>query len=761
MNSDHLDEDSDHSDCVMYLKKLEIHGFKSFASKVALLFEPGITSVVGPNGSGKSNIADSLRWAFGEQSMKLLRSRKAEDVIFVGSEGKARLGSCEVNVYFDNVDHKMPLAYEEVVIGRRLSRSGDSEYLINGTQVRLLDIQELLLKSGFGNTSYCVIGQGMIDQLVLGGPVAIKEMIEEAAGIKPYYFKRARTLRRLERTEANLVQVNALVSEIEPRLRSLKRQAKKLERRAEIEQELKAALILHFGQLLKSLERQTTDQKNKEAVFDKQLLDLTEEIKSLLGDIENEEKVFQGGGEGYKKLQVALADLYREKQKCLEDQVKLQGQLQASRLQGPGVPRVNWASLKAKFKNAYDRLKNLLRDFGNFENNFPALKQEVGETEKLLSVVWLELQEDESNKRKEEEGKLMEEQIKKAELAVGVLSQRIAETEQEQREAAEAEALRKSQLFVKDRLLRNKQETLVKTRDAKNQLLVELARLDARKEGIEDEAKNELGADFLARVFEVKTQMAPAGLTEKIANLKRQLMDIGGVDDMVQTEYQETEERYQYLTSQSDDLEKGMKDLRTVVLELDEIIKKQFHEAFGKISEKFSDYFRILFSGGKATMSLVKTKSFPSPYPLPSGERDEGRGPEEEGADEERQIKEEIAGIEIRATPPGKRLAGLSALSGGERALTSIALLCAILATYPSPFVVLDEVDAALDEANSIRFGKILGTLSHRTQFITITHNRETMRQSHTLYGVTMREDGVSKVLSLKLQEAAAYGSKN
>ena len=123
--------------------------------------------------------------------------------------------------------------------------------------------------------------------------------------------------------------------------------------------------------------------------------------------------------------------------------------------------------------------------------------------------------------------------------------------------------------------------------------------------------------------------------------------------------------------------------------------------------------------------------------------------------------KAEIVGIEIRATPPGKKLAGIAALSGGERALTSIALLSSLLATFPSPFVVLDEVDAALDEANSIRFGKILGTLAHKTQFITITHNRETMRQSHTLYGVTMGDDSVSKVLSLKLDQAAVYSTKN
>src|SRR3989338_7512404 len=223
----------------MHLKKLEIQGFKSFAKKMVLEFEPGITAVVGPNGSGKSNIADSLRWVFGEQSMKLLRGKKAEDVIFAGSSQKARLGAAEVMAYFDNTDHRMAIDFEEVMIGRRVYRDGNSEYILNGSVVRLLDIETLLARSGFGNTSYWVIGQGTIDQLILRGPAAIKELIEEAAGIKPYYIKRERTLRRLEITSVNLEQARALMAEIEPRLKSLRRQAKRLEQREDLEKELR------------------------------------------------------------------------------------------------------------------------------------------------------------------------------------------------------------------------------------------------------------------------------------------------------------------------------------------------------------------------------------------------------------------------------------------------------------------------------------------------------------------------------------------
>jgi len=227
------------------------------------------------------------------------------------------------------------------------------------------------------------------------------------------------------------------------------------------------------------------------------------------------------------------------------------------------------------------------------------------------------------------------------------------------------------------------------------------------------------------------------------------------VDDLTIQEYKETKERYEYLTSQSGDLKKAVDDLRKVVGELDAIIKKQFQNGFDTINESFSEFFRILFSGGRARMTLLMEQKIQKQEKL-EGEA-EVEEESKEDLEEEKEalpVKEVLTGIDIKATPPGKKLASIATLSGGERALTAIALLMAILSSYPSPFIVLDEVDAALDEANSIRMGKILSKLAHQTQFITITHNRETMRQSKTLYGVTMGDDGISKVLSIKLDRA-------
>jgi len=752
----------------VHLKKLEIYGFKSFAKKTILEFEPGCTAVVGPNGSGKSNIADSLRWVFGEQSMKLLRGKVSSDVIFAGSDQKSRLGAAEVMAYFDNRDHKMAIDYDEVMIGRRVYRDGNSEYVLNGSVVRLLDIEDMLFRSGFGNTSYWVIGQGMIDQLILRGPGAIKELVEEAAGITPYYLKRERTLRKLEQTALNLEQAGALISEIEPRLRSLRRQAKRLEAREDLEKEMGDLQISYYGQIFQGLDHQLKEVEQKLEIFDKQIAATGQDIADLSQSADQQEKHSKDRSESYKKVKAELDILQKARLKLLEELAMIRGKLKAEQDQAKKNVSIDIEQLKFKFKTAYQRLLNLFADFDLEEaGRVRALFEEVSrvfdgaESAKNIETVLADLQKDEDRLNKEIEN----------------LFAKISKLEEDFTAYNKEEEEVKAQLFVKERLLRNKQEQVVKISEAKNQLAVEQAKLATRRDSYEQEAAAALGSEFRKLFAEHKLNHSLSDLQERIGKLKKQLEMIGGVDELLVQEYKETEERYTHLTEQSDDLEKGVKDLRTVIAELDEVIKKEFHEAFVKISDKFAEYFRLLFSGGKATMTLLRERpviveageetseediTSPNPGVPQNRTRFWGGSPSSRGGETgEVAGKLEIVGIEIRATPPGKKLGGISALSGGERALTSIALLSAILSMNPSPFVVLDEVDAALDEANSIRFGKILGTLAHKTQFITITHNRETMRQSHTLYGVTMGNDSVSKIISLKLEQAAVYSTKN
>ena len=235
------------------------------------------------------------------------------------------------------------------------------------------------------------------------------------------------------------------------------------------------------------------------------------------------------------------------------------------------------------------------------------------------------------------------------------------------------------------------------------------------------------------------------------------------MDEETQNEYQETKTRYDFLKEQSTDLEQAIKSLEQIIEELDKSIKEQFDKAFKEINREFQKYFKVLFNGGQAELLKVSAEEIKKEE-KEQAESAEGQvQPEEEGilaqADKfEKRIKEReresYSGIEIKAVPPGKKIKTISMLSGGERALTSIALICAIIYNNPSPFIVLDEVDAALDEANSERFNSILEELAKKTQFIVITHNRVTMHYSHVLYGVTMGDDGISKLLSVKLADA-------
>jgi chromosome segregation protein len=820
----------------MYLKKLELHGFKSFAHKTTLSFDPGMTAVVGPNGSGKSNVADALRWVMGEQSLKLLRGKKSEDVIFAGSDKKSKLSMAEVALTFDNKDRKIPLEYSEVVISRRLFRNGDSEYLINNQRARLLDIVDALLASGFGATNYAVIGQGTIDQMVMAGPMEIKTLVEEASGVKPYYIKRDKAHRRLIHTEENLSSVSALIQEIEPRLRSLKRQSKRMEERASVVNELLGLQLQYYGHEFYLLDGELKPLQEQSKLKTQKISDLGHEIENFQKELEKEEQENKTSADFAYELSKKINLLEQKKYNLQESLAEVRGKLKADMVPG-SIDEKSLSVEKLDLERQMNNLETRKRDlnlslekdesfFNELKNKLAGLAKLNGKTDVRFLIMEFEQEfrtvleklslnniEEIKNKLKEILSRLT--QIKDAELGATkedlahelhslelkmVEQKTLLHTYTEQIESGVAklnqiksllknkpegfknelfkqeseysnqlsdvtkqltelqsslgtleieEKKKKSFLVAEEKKFRVKNSDLNSLKEEQNKIAIELARIETKLEGLNKESQEILGSKFEEVKKHQISEIDPA-VGDKISKLKHQLELTGSIDQSVLNEYRETQERYDYLTSQSKDLAKAVEDLHSVIEELDEIIKTQFNDAFNKIAAKFTEYFRILFNGGQAQMSLLRAEVEPS-------EESEA----EDSEDLEKELpkpnkKTEIVGIEIKATPPGKKLTNITSLSGGERALTAIALLCSFLASYPSPFVVLDEVDAALDEANSVRFAKILGTLAHRTQFVTITHNRETMRQAHTLYGVTMDDHGVSKILSLKLEKAEA-----
>ncbi|MBU1037068.1 AAA family ATPase [Patescibacteria group bacterium] len=864
----------------MYLSKLEIQGFKSFAEKAVLEFNHDLTAIVGPNGSGKSNITDAIRWVLGEQSLKLLRGKKSGDVIFSGSQKKARLGFAEVNLYLNNEDHSASIDYQEVLITRRIYRDGENEYLINKNKVRLSDVQLLLAKTNFGQRTYAIIGQGMIDSILTASPQERKNFFDEATGVLQYQIKKEQALNKLEHSQENLEQSQRLLAEIEPRLRSLNRQVKKLERREGVAKNLLELQNRYYSYLYHDLTNQQTSSNEKLTKLETEKKHLETQLKE--GQLQLEQLQHQDTqADAFQKLQEQLSYLSNQKNNLLQELALVKGKIDLD-LTKLGKVDLVWAKhqqaeidnnlsftekqltenssqiekLSEQLEEKTNQQQELSREYqklqehlfqvqkslasddslslSKIQNHLNSLYQKqqqflktistikdltqlsdlkkaaeeiTQETSKLIERIkddnkadWqemtkiqtelsgfltnkdsliseiqnlkinLEIAKQKEKQFTEQRQKLTEEKRKieleftstsgQSTINQKLLQQKLqleekiseidSQLEEGQKQLAgfsQQQHQSKNKFFSLQKNLRDLQIKLDLQNNEYQELKISLAKIETKKEDLDHEVISETDNNF--KLIPEKISLDLGEASAEINRFKNQLAIIGGIDQEVIKEHQEVKSHYDFLKTQSIDLEKAITACRQIIEELEEKIKKQFESAFEKINEHFSKYFRILFNGGKAKLILQK-KQLIEEEPEISEDQEDQQAKDKIPATKK---KYEI-GIEIQATPPGKKLNSLNVLSGGEKALTSIALISAIIAQNPPPFVVLDEVDAALDEANSGRFIKIIDDLSHKTQFICITHNRVTMQQAAILYGITMGDDSVSKLLSINLTEA-------
>ena len=296
----------------MYLKRLELQGFKSFADRTVLEFKPGITAVIGPNGSGKSNISDAIRWVLGEQSMKSLRGAKSEDIIFAGTQSRKSLGFAEVSMVIDNEDGGLPIEYSEVTVTRKLYRTGESGYFINKVPCRLKDVLELFMDTGIGKDGYSIIGQGKVDEILSNKSEDRRHIFEEAAGIVKYRARRKESEKKLEQTKINLIRINDILAEIESNLEPLKLQAEKAKKFLDLREELKNIEIGLFLYKIDTYKEKLEKIKNDKEIFESQLTQeneklekmqelkekLKQEIDNLTEEIENSLKIKDGSLEG-------------------------------------------------------------------------------------------------------------------------------------------------------------------------------------------------------------------------------------------------------------------------------------------------------------------------------------------------------------------------------------------------------------------------------------------------------------------------------
>jgi chromosome segregation ATPase len=722
-----------------FLKRLELNGFKSFANRTILEFPAGIVAVVGPNGSGKSNLVDAVRWLLGERDAKNLRGGKGEDLIFAGTEKRARIGMASASLYFENKNKFFPVDFEEVVVTRQISRSGESKYFLNKSEILLRDLIDFFAKARLGSRGLIIIGQGDSDLFIRSTPMERREMIEEILGLREYQIKRADAERRLKNTRINLEKTQALIEEILPHLRSLKRQTNRWEKRGEFIEELKTLEDQFFGFQLEEIAHRSkavmatiAENRAKFEILEKErraaeahqaeIESNQPEEKKSLANIKNEIRILFEKRSGIQKdlgrleAQVEMAQSSRTAvapKGASDESEKLLGLIQKIRGELERALDVDELELRALVESLVEEIDLTLEEKSERKPGaVPAgLRDELKKMTASLAELEKELGALREKERSLEEGQEGFYQIfKSAVAAVQAAKNRIGEWENYNRE----HQLEKERLDLR-----------------REELFRQIEQAGRRPEEFRSGAQGGLHAGELA------------DLEKGIFRLRGDLASIGEIDQALVKEATDTESRYAFLSKESEDLSKAVADLTGLMRELSEKIKTEFDKSLGKINEEFGKFFGLMFGGGTAKLKVNKISK------VIKGEGGEDTVSDAEGEDE---VIEEDGGVDIDVRLPRKKIASLDALSGGERSLVGIAALFAMVSVSPPPFLMLDEIDAPLDERNARRFSDMLREFSKRTQFIVVTHNRATMEAAEILYGVTLAEDGTSKVVSLKFE---------
>ena len=971
----------------MYLKEIEISGFKSFADKINLTLDNNITCVVGPNGSGKSNVVDAIRFVLGEQSVKSLRGDNLmSDVIFGGSKNRNPMHVASVSLTFDNTDHFLNVPYTSVSVKRRLYKTGDNEYFLNGDKCRLKDIVDLFLDSNIGRDSFNIIGQGDIAKILSNSPNERRVVIEEAAGILKYKKRREEAIKKLDKTNLNLERINDIITEVELRVEPLKKQSEKakeyIETKNNLEkvevsllaaditslnlkyQEIKKSIkdkeenLIHLNTVLnnpeidslklKELElSKIIQEKNNELIkltkekeeinskriiykermkYDSNDIKIHENIEYLKEQnlkIDNKLKILNKDIEinSKKKSEIesllnnfidSINDLRNKKDNIIKeynnakkDILDLNNQIDIIKnnissnvylnnnvkkiLDNPKLTgiidalmnliKVNNTYQKAfdvvslsnknflvskdeySIKEAINYLKNnnlgratflpiniikpknidnitlskikinddylgvlsdfleydkeytniILNQYGNIlvvknlddanklskkiDNKYrivsldgdvihvggsvtggslndikstSGLNNKLGELEEKLKLktdtlnhleVNISTMDNEINDidrniytKRSELLKLLDEKNNiinsKTELETEINNNKLelnSLTKEDNNDnldkdyydkSLECELLEKNILeYVneKDNIQNklseieaiNKENRLEYSNIDKevNNLKIELSKLDNKL----DQYLNILNTEYNLTYEKAKNDFILdidiEEAREKVKKYKNILKEIGMVNLDSIKEFEEVNDRYTYLSSERDDLYHAKEMLYSIIEDMDEVMQKDFLDTFKELEIEFKKVYRELFKGGDASLSLTNPNN----------------------------ILE--TGVDIIASPPGKKLKTVTLLSGGEKTLTAISLLFAILNIRKVPFCVFDEVEAALDEANVDNFGTYLNNYKEKTQFLLITHKKRTMEYAKTLYGITMQESGVSKLVSVKLED--------
>ncbi|HEU4944122.1 MAG TPA: AAA family ATPase [Solirubrobacterales bacterium] len=772
----------------MYLRSIEMKGFKSFPERAKLEFSPGVSVIVGPNGSGKSNITDAVLWALGEQSPGAIRGASMQDVISAGGKGIGQRRAAEVEVTIDNAEGRAATELSEIAVKRTLDRSGEGGYRLNGARCRLVDVTEVLSDTNLGREMHSVISQGRVESIVHSKPRERRLLVEEAAGLGKHRKRRRRAELKLRAAGDNLDRALDLEREARARLRPLKRQAQAAELGARIEREelgLRGQLVaeeLRFGaDRAAAAEKAASEARAQRAAIEKTLAEVSEKRRAA------EER---------------FAARDRERTQAWGVLTKLRGEQQRIAIRATGLADRE-GDIGARLDALRTELGPLTLDVGGSEaapgERARKLEEELDEIDAGLSGAADGLRRARSAEASESARETAlgavrsgaERATRHARRAEGLLGERAREVLRKRLAAGEellddvraaAAAAAAAETAIRTRVERIEkrvvggegdsdeiaeemracsqreyelQTEMTAASDRLTEVEVEAAHLGDRRA----EAAKELASIAERLGEEVEPATAALGEEERaeidrrLERLERRRAQIGPVNPLAEREYEEAREHVESLQAQREDTERGMRELETLIRDIDREIERAFEQTFEATAKNFEEMVEHLFPGGRGRLRRVSLR----PVRDAEAEGEESPGAEAEEGEEGEEEREEL-GVEIEVTPAGKSTRKLSLLSGGEKSLVAIAFVFAVFLARPCPFYILDEVEAALDDANIDRFLQLIRRFSDRAQFVIVTHQKRTMDAADVLYGVSMGGDGVTKVVSRRLPREIAEG---
>ncbi len=728
----------------MYLKSIELTGFKSFGKKTELQFGSPIAGIVGPNGSGKSNVADGFRFVLGEQSMKSMRGKRGEDMIWGGSPALPRMNRAAVRLVFDNAlvggKRLLDIDFSEVTVERIVHRDGANEYLLNGSQVRLKDVIRLLAGANIGGSGYQIISQGEADRILNASPRERREMVEDALGLKLYQHKKAESERKLEETAVNIDKTKSLRRELAPHLKFLEAQVERIEKAREMKAELAHKLADYLARenawLTAEGVRIADDVHERETEIHA-LQTKLHGARSVKGGAHTESPLLTK----VRTLQGELDEARRKRELLVRDLGRAEGAVEAAAITVEHVvPAPHVRDFVREITEAIEEAERSL-DVVGIRKLLSQLRERIRAfIEGLSGAAPI------TNEEARKEVIRLSAALPKAEAEESRITKALEEARSEiarEREAAFAAEREEVQFEAQ---LREAQSKMFALKSEREHLLEQKRRFEEEvREGIallgySFEGWNNHDVPEGALLEERREQEKRRRDIERY-KIKIEEAGVGG-GEAIEQEYKQTTERDAFLAKELQDLEHSAASLKDLIVELEKTIDARFTDGLKHINEALGGFFQKLFGGGHAKLFVEDSKKVRASR---GEELEEGEILEEE---------ELYAGLSIDVALPRKKIRGLEVLSGGERALTSIALIFSMSQVNPPPFLILDETDAALDEANSKRYADMIMELGKKSQLIVITHNRATMSAAGELYGVTMSQDGVSKILSVKLEEA-------